>query len=492
MKSIQRGLMARLGAASFLLALLAGLVLYLYARSMLVRNFDATLAAKATAVGTQVKREGDGLLELEFDPKSMPEFERPAQAEYFEIWLQDGRFLQKSASLKSADLPAGPSSNSSRITWDLNLPDGRAGRAIRARLVPAEEPFEGDEGKPRPGLHIPPGTQMTVIVAVSREPLDAIERILLTGLLVAAGLMALGSVAMLKWGIGSGLRPLRELSEQVSRIDATTLSQRLVLEKVPRELAPVCDRINSLLERVGAAFERERRFTSSVAHDLRTPLAELRTMAEVCAKWPDEVDDGQHGWKEVIEVTHRMEVVVATLLKLARCDEGREIVEWEAVDLRTVLSDAWRPFSSAAASRGIEVDFAPGAPAFVRSDQALLTSMLENLFSNAAEYCPSGGRISCAVEIDQERVRLILSNDARGLEERDVARMFEPFWRKDESRQESGHSGLGLTLVASYGRLLGIEIQPELRSGRFTMRLSIPRSAAEPAGKVQRPMPVER
>ncbi len=117
------------------------------------------------------------------------------------------------------------------------------------------------------------------------------------------------------------------LRAQVRSLDADSLHTRVALVETPREVAPIVDQLNGLLDRLDDSFARERRFTGNVAHELRTPIAELRTLAEVGKKWPEDTASVVGFFEDVNDVAGRMETVIADLLLLARCEAGVERVE---------------------------------------------------------------------------------------------------------------------------------------------------------------------
>jgi two-component system sensor histidine kinase QseC len=114
------------------------------------------------------------------------------------------------------------------------------------------------------------------------------------------------------------LRPLSSLAKRAETIHASSLQLRFPTDNIPVELLPIAQRLNDLLARLEASFAREQRFSADVAHELRTPIAELRTLAEVALKWPDDVN--QAALKEALNIALQMESVATGLMALARCD----------------------------------------------------------------------------------------------------------------------------------------------------------------------------
>jgi two-component system sensor histidine kinase QseC len=475
MKSIQRALIFKLGFWAFALALLTGVGFYLYMRSALLTEFDHSLAAKARTVATQVKREGDGRLEFEFSKKAMPEFHRSYRPEYFELWLPEGAPIASSKSLNGGHIENSPEPFPTECLWNLTLRDGRAGRAIRMWVRIPEEPPDAEDFKGLPGTHVPRGASVVVALAASRSELDAQLGTLLWSLLLVSAMLSLGAILCLNWTIRRVLRPLHEVGEQATRIDATSLDHRFAVHTMPRELQPICNRLNDLLGRIESAFGRQKRFASNVAHELRTPIAELRSLAEVSIKWPDDAEQSSQRFHDALDIARQMQTIVDALLALARCEDGRQMLALGPVNLREVISDVWAARQARGLPSGIDAQLDEIPDTIINTDKSLFTSILTNLISNAFDYTPTGGFVICSANQHEDKVTLNISNSNNQLQSADLPQLFEPFWRKNPARNDPAHSGLGLALVAAYARLLQIELGVALDdAGWFQVRLAIP------------------
>jgi len=156
------------------------------------------------------------------------------------------------------------------------------------------------------------------------------------------------------WVVRSGLKSLGRLANQAGQITASSLDTRFDLAHVPDELQPIYEKLNDLLGRLDDAFGRERRFTANVAHELRTPVAELRALSEVALRWPGDEKSAAQSFREVSTITRRMESVVTTLLALARSEAGASQATTASVDLSAEAADVWRTFADQANGRGYE------------------------------------------------------------------------------------------------------------------------------------------
>ncbi|HVG92933.1 MAG TPA: HAMP domain-containing sensor histidine kinase, partial [Planctomycetota bacterium] len=253
----------------------------------------------------------------------------------------------------------------------------------------------------------------------------------------------------------------------------------------------------SLLARLDEAMGRERRFTGNVAHELRTPIAELRSIAAVGTRWPGDEAAVEQFFRDVDVVAGRMEGLVADLLLLARCQGGAEPAERRPVALREAVETAWAGESTRA--RGREAPFTLDVPEDLRieADPGKLAIVLRNLLSNAAVHGTPGCEVRCVARRRGGRVRLEISNEAEPLSAQDLSRLTDPFWRKDAARASDAHAGLGLAIAAALTSLLRIDLAFEQApGGTFTVRLegdapaadSAPGGAPDPADRATLPL----
>ncbi|MGN6370302.1 MAG: ATP-binding protein [Phycisphaerae bacterium] len=488
MRSIRHRLTWQLLMVIGVLSLIGGILIYAHVHRALRRQFDDTLKSKAMALGRLVAWGKDGKLILEIPQDALLEFRRPKRPDYFEVWRPDGSVFARSDSLKGGDLDPPALHRGAEACEDMTLADGRPGRVVTFPFVPHSEADESDDQDPAPpgGVKVV-RTPVVLALAEDRMNLDATLAHIGEGLVVvwcAMGLITAGTLALTVKG---GLRPLERLSEEAGRLDSETLHSRFSTDALPAELAPIVERLNQSLGRIGAAFDRERRFAADAAHELRTPIAELRSQAEVIMKWPRERGDAVKEFREVHAVARQMERLVESLLAMGRCAAKQQRMELRKERLDLLAEEAWRGFEEQAAARRVTVRWELRGAAEVTTDRVLLMPVLRNVFSNAVEYSPAGSEVRCTVEGGADGsggAELIVVNATEGLTREDTEHLFEPFWRKDRSRTGTEHSGLGLAVAAEYAELLGIKLQARLlEDGRFCMRVLFGRVRAEaPAG----------
>lgn len=465
MSSLRGRLTVWLLVGTGLLLAAGGLALDLVIHARLLRDLDEHLAVKARSLIALVEQQ-EGRIWLELADTMMPEFEAAKEADYFQIWSGDGSPVERSRSLGARHLPRAGIPVGRPLIRDLTLPDGRSGRLVEIRFHPRYE--DDEEYARRGGLPAPPtgGLEATIVVASSREELDAflssLHRILALALLA----LLAGTTLLVKLSLQVGLAPLDDLGHRLTAMHADSLRQGLDAKGAPAELLPLLLRFEELLARLQASLQREREFSAHLAHELRTPLAELRALADVALCWPD--DSAQPAlFEEVRDIGLQMERIVLNLLALARCDGGLQTVSTSEVPLRDAVESCWRPLARAAAERGIDVRMDIPVGLLVRTDREKLVLIVSNLLSNAVAYGVPGGRITCAATTAHGRLGLRVANPTASLEPDDLPRIFDRFWRKDPARSGGQHAGLGLTLVSALCGLLGLAVEARLVQGVF-------------------------
>jgi signal transduction histidine kinase len=343
--------------------------------------------------------------------------------------------------------------------WNLVLPDGKAGRAIGLKFLPK---VENENGKTTSA------PELVLVVASSRQALERTLAILAT-MLVAAGLLTiLITVPMVGFSLRRGHAPLELLARQAAAINADSLQSRFPEASMPEELQPITKRLNDLLGRLEASFERERRFSADLAHELRTPLAELRAHAEVEMQCAEGTESEKH--RETLDITLQMEAMVTRLLELARSENKQIPVHAEPVMVARLIEDLRDPLTGKAQNKQLAVKNDVPPEVSLQTDPTLFRSILANLMSNAIEYAPKNGCV--AIEWMNETGELRVSNTIHDLNADDVPHLFERLWRKDKSRTGTEHCGLGLALSSEFAKLLGMSLTARL-AGEKTLILSL-------------------
>ena len=458
MKSIRRQLTLTILTGFILLLAASGGAVYFFTRLALIREFDAGLRTKALTIMSLTENDNEGI-HLELPGTFFQGGHQEGTPQYYELWLTNGVVRERSPSLKDADLPRNSGTLAQPVYWNFDLPDDADGRAIGLQFTIKREEGEAQPAGPQDAI---------VVVAEDRRTLDATLATLASVLVAAGVLTMIITVPLVGWALRCGHAPLGALARQAAAINADSLQTRFPVADLPEELLPIAGRLNDLLARLEGSFERERRFSADLAHELRTPLAELRTQAEVELAWPENEETEKH--RDTLNIALQMEAMVASLLELARCEDGKITLKKEVVHLAPLVAEVWQTFAGQAADRQLDIRVEVPPDAVMPTDRTLLRSILVNLISNAVEYTPPSGRGE--IRWNREHGELTVSNTVQDLNTDDLPHLFERLWRKDTSRTGGNHAGLGLALSQAFARALGCRLEARLDEGRtLTMTL---------------------
>jgi len=475
MKSLRSRLTVGLLVGTSLLLAAGGFVLHRLISSRLRRDYDAALIARARSLASLTEQKS-GRVWLQFADEVMPDFASKRSPDYFQLWLASGLVIERSRSLGTRDLPRSGASHDKPLLTDLTLPDGRRGRQVEISFHPLSEEEEDRlrDTEQTSGPSASNDLTVTLVLAHGREELDAfLLSIQVTLALVALGLLAATAV-LVRVAIGVGLAPLDNLGTRLEAMGAESLGETLEIAGAPVELVPMIRHLNGLLARLNESFAREKSFSSNLAHELRTPLAELRAVAEVALKWPEDSSSGVEAIEEVRAIGLQMESVVVNLLALARCEERQSPIQppqVSAVPLRELVESSWNALSSKAGEKGMELRLDVPEGLIVLTDRDKLALILSNLFSNAVAHGSAGCAVVCSAAVAGREFALRVSNSTDALTQDDMPRIFDRFWRKDPSRSGGQHTGLGLALVAALCDLLGLRKTARLDGNLFEITL---------------------
>jgi two-component system sensor histidine kinase QseC len=449
-----------------LLLILGAAVVYATTRSALTRQFDDSLRSKTMAVASIVEQD-KGTIDVDSSDDIIHEFDSTKSGAFFQVWRGDGSVAAVSPSLRGSTLPLPAANSGLQTCWNFKFPSGLAVRAAGLTFKPHPA---NDDNQTNAQL------AAILVVAADRHNLDqalATLGIILTGssllVLILTGLMV---SALLR----RELSPLEQLGNQVQSINAESLSSRLVTEGLPSEVAPISLRINDLLQRLQSAFARERQFSDDLAHELRTPIAELRSLTEVALKWPE--NRASDSDRNTLAIALQMEKIVNRLLAIARSDKGLADLEMQPLELKSVISMVCGSLEGRSAGRQLFFQMSFPNALEIESDPTLLRLIFNNLLENAVEYSKPGTAVAITGASQNGQFTLNITNSVQQLHAGDIPYLFERFWRKDAARSGGDHAGLGLSLSRALATSLGYALTASLDDkARLTMQLSGPTKA---------------
>jgi signal transduction histidine kinase len=299
------------------------------------------------------------------------------------------------------------------------------------------------------------------------------NRMLVIGLATFAAVCLGGSIL-----VGFGLAPLRRLSDAVSRVSEKDFRLQFDGPPPPTELVPIVERLQQTLTMLQRAFDREKQATADISHELRTPLAGLLTTAEVALRKPRSAEEYREALQECRDIVKQLTLVIQRLLTLSRLDAHTDAMRPEPIDIGEIADQCAAMIRPLAKANGLTLDVHKDTPMKIVTDPAKLREVISNLLHNAVEYNRPAGRIDLTVKTSPNGLDLEVRDTGIGIAPQMRDRVFERFFRADESRQETGtHAGLGLAIVRGYVELMGGKISLDSEVGRgSTFRVHIPGS----------------
>jgi two-component system, OmpR family, sensor histidine kinase TctE len=299
------------------------------------------------------------------------------------------------------------------------------------------------------------------------------DEILLSMLLPQLLIILLVS-ALLFFGIKRGLQPLDKLKADLSQRNINDLSP-VDNSKAPIELQPLLNAFNDLLARVGGAVSKEQRFIADAAHQLKTPLAGLKTQAELALreKEPSKI---AHALGQINQASGNLSHMVNQLLVLSKAEpDGATFLELKPVDLQLLAQEVTGDWVATALQKKLDLGFSSALnTALINGNAALLRELINNLIDNAIRYTPAGGNITVGIKQENQQIILSVQDSGIGISADSQAIVFERFYRVLGTQQEG--CGLGLTIVQEiaerHGATVHISSEGDGKGTLFSVRFT--------------------
>ena len=278
-----------------------------------------------------------------------------------------------------------------------------------------------------------------------------------------------------------GIRPVEEIAATARRITSSHLGERIAAEGYPYELASLALTFNNMLDGLEDSFERISRFSADIAHDLRTPVNNIRGEAEVALARARTIDEYRDALESSLEEAVRLSDLIGNLLFLARTESPLNHLRLEQVNVSELVEGVREYYDASAVEAGIILTSATGSePVIAELDRTLIQRAVGNLVSNAVAHTLDGGTIAITTHSEAANVLIEVSDTGAGIPPEALPRVFDRFFRVDSSRSKaSGGTGLGLAIVQGIMSLHGgnAEIASEPGVGtRVTLRIPTTKS----------------
>ena len=421
--------------------------------SWISAEFDRAMTNKAHLLTTLVSQDSDEVHGIEFDfaDEFMPEFSGNNDPEYFQLWL-DNKVFERSKTLELFDVNELPKADvklhQSSIS-NITLPDGRSGKMYFTKFKPQID-SDDRENNAISTLQIANNQKtMELAYAISNEGLNQILWFV-DIIFIFSSLLAVIAVRLIVFNVVErGLKPIEQLNTELQQISLNSEISAINTENLPEELNVIANGINHFIRENKTLYSREKRITSDIAHELKTPIAELLNLSEVAIKFPHEKQLVDNFKVDVLNITERLRNIVNSILLLQKSTNSTAL-EKQQVELAPLINAVITMENKA--KREINVIF-DNSCEHIQSNEFALTTILCNLLNNALYYSPVNTPVTITVLpcTEGKRVVIKLTNlSQHDYTEQDLALFFDPLWQKDASRTSADRYGLGLAIVKSY------------------------------------------
>jgi heavy metal sensor kinase len=347
----------------------------------------------------------------------------------FEVAGPDGEWLFRSARFGAVQTPLG-------------VPVGQEVRFVTTNL-------DSQQYRIAQQTILIDGESFRIDVAVPTEPFDQAldnfrlaEKRFLPLLVIIASLLGY-------WLSGRALAPVNRIIESAEKIGVEDLAGRLPVPKADDELRRLTETVNAMLGRIETSVQRIQQFTADASHDLRTPLALIRTNAELALRRPRTESEYRETLQRILGASDETTRLIEALLTLARADVGAAQLQFSVVELTPLLRKASQQATMLALEKGLAFSESLSEETqFIRADRAALERLILSLLDNAVKYTPAGGRVQLRSEAEESFAVIEVADTGVGISEEDLPRIFDRFFRADQARcREVPGSGLGLSIA---------------------------------------------
>jgi signal transduction histidine kinase len=435
-------------------------------RRQLRRSFDAALHGRAMSIAALVRFSEEKPGDLIFDSSLVPPPLESEHPDFYKVLASDGHLIASSP-IWPSNFPSNPQRQ--RSYWTVGY------RGDHYRLVQLEDTPVLDREGPETT-----STTITVIYAASTEEIRA--RLWMVVMLTCAGsfvLLAISTVVSV-WAVQRGLSPLSELATSAGRV--TTDNWELDIPdqvRATQELVPLTCAMEEMLATLQQAFASQKEFVANAAHELKTPVAVLKSTLQLLLQQPRTAEEYRIQLEGSLDDLGRLEALTHSLLRLARAEQAQRGAlrnEMPHLDVTATCEQSAERFRPLASSKSVQICIAAQGSATIHAEPEDIELIWSNLFENAIRYSTTNSSILVSISTDDHYIKVDVTDSGPGIGEADLPNIFDRFQRADASRsRETGGYGLGLAIVKAMVEAYGGSITAESRLGRgTTMSVRLP------------------
>jgi signal transduction histidine kinase len=470
MISIKRRLVIHSIISSTLLLAIAGFFIYKMIENQLYANFYKEFDERIETYSMMVELdEKSGFITEWSELKLAAPLGMDTSSEHVSIWLPEGKLIEETPPLNGIDA-------SSEIRSNNDLPDINGSLIRRKKSIYAQ--FDGSDKESEKlsdlvaeNLKTPLTIIYTRVDNVS-PILGKIKQVVFFTWLAASIIF----VFLLTLVVKKNLNPLAVLQEKISTLKDSCKSE-IHIPNAPTEIEPIITELNELFARINTGIDREKRLSSNIAHELKTPLAGLQTMWEVTLNRERQISEYEQAGETSLEITEQMSKLVNNLLSLAQLERGDIQLNKNLINISQLLTSKWSPHAKAAEQKGLRIAWDIDETFTYKTDEVLLSIIISNVFDNLVTYAKEKGKAHISLS---DKGHLRIGNETEKLSSELSKRIFDPLWRQSQSRTSTGvHAGIGMSLSKNIANILKLELTAATSSsdGWLEINLTLPASS---------------
>ena len=467
--SIKRKLVNNISAVISVILFTIFLTVDLSVDTWVEDQFNQSLTNKANYLKTLVE-DDNNVVEFDFAGEFMSEYEAADATEFYQLWhgrdvfeRSDSLELYENANLPFLEMPI----NESKII-DYELPNGRDGRALISHFV-----AQKDDRNP---THSAVFNTMTLAIAAPTAELNKVLIIIDVVFILTCVLGVFGVRYLVTRIVNKGLHPLHNLNDQIKLLDITGVAQTIESDFKVEEIEPIRNELNKFITVNQQLYSNEKRLTSDIAHELKTPIAELISLSEVAIRYPDDRRISDTYTSDVLNISQRMKTIVSNLLLLQRSSSSAMQLNAQNIILNNLVNQIVdeltfkHPTIKARLNNEITDEFT------LNADEFSLNTILCNLIDNALFYGLPEAPIKLTAVNNSTNMTISVSNKVnKPLSDEQLTAIFDPLYQLDSSRTNNQRHGLGLSIVQSLCNLNGFTIKASnTENNTLTFILTLP------------------
>lgn len=367
-----------------------------------------------------------------------------------------GQWLFRSASIRQYAIDA-PATGPSEPRYETLNVSGQRLRVLSANFTVSGNAYTA---------------QLAAPVAEAYDILQRFQWVLLISIPLVLAVASAGGY----WMSRRALAPVDEITRAAQAVSEHNLSSRLIIPQAADELQRLTVTFNQMLGRLEVSFKRITQFTADASHELRTPVALVRTTAELSLRRQRDNPEYREALDQILDEARRMTGIIESLMTLARVDSGVETLNTQIVDLASLVRDACSRSEPLALSKQVQFEREiPAASIPVSGDAGALQRLFLILIDNAIKYTPTHGRVRVDLKTESDVVIAAIEDTGMGISNDDLPFIFDRFYRADKARsREAGGAGLGLSIARWIAEAHHATVRAESTLGtgsRFEVRI---------------------